>query len=74
MNATIKRLAADQEGLADEVHRLRICVSMLREACSLALSWVENMRIIPGGERDKLRQALRLALGSTDPEKTEVQP
>ena len=54
-----------------ELERLRIQVSMLRTACELALRWVKNMRIVPGGERDKLRQALELALGSSEPSDTE---
>lgn len=39
----------------------------LAEACEAALAWVENMRIVPGGERDRLRRQLRAALGKPPP-------
>lgn len=41
--------------------------AVLRAACATALAWVENMKIVPGGERDRLRVQLRLALGK-DPQ------
>lgn len=53
----------------NEVQRLTVGVAMLRTACGLALAWLENMRIVPGGERARLRDALRMALDATDPEK-----
>ena len=34
----------------------------LRKAAAAALAWVENMRIVEGGERARLRDALRAAL------------
>jgi hypothetical protein len=38
-------------------------IELLRDACSTALKWVENMRIVEGGERARLRDKLRHALG-----------
>lgn len=38
-------------------------IDLLRDACSAALKWVENMRIVEGGERARLRDKLRHALG-----------
>ena len=35
----------------------------LRSAAVLALAWLEGMRIVPGGERERLQNALRGALG-----------
>ena len=43
--------------------------AVLRAACRAALAWVENMKIVPGGERDRLRIRLCLALGK-DPKET----
>jgi len=42
--------------------------AVLRTACRAALAWVRNMRVVPGGERDRLRIQLCRALGE-DPEK-----
>lgn len=38
-------------------------IELLREAASAALKWVENMRIVEGGDRARLRDKLRNALG-----------
>lgn len=37
-------------------------IEALTNACSAALKWVENMRIVPGGDRARLRDQLRSAL------------
>lgn len=39
----------------------------LGAACHAALTFVENMRIVPGGVRDRLRRQLRRALGKELP-------
>lgn len=56
---------AKQELGADQavVSHLVTETAVLRTACRAALSWVRNMRVVPGGERDKLRIQLCLALG-----------
>lgn len=44
-------------------------IELLRDACETAVKWVENMRIVAGGERERLRDKLRNALGPRkDPE------
>lgn len=51
-------------GLEDgDAVRLAHEVVVLRAACEAALAWVDNMRIVPGGERHRLQTRLRLALG-----------
>lgn len=52
---------------AAELEMLRVQVSMLREACTLALAWVEQMKLIRGGVRVRVRDALRMALDNTEP-------
>jgi len=48
---------------ANSVPALLDEIELLRHACSAALQWVENMRIVEGGERARLRDKLQHALG-----------
>jgi len=50
-------------GAVNSVPALLDEIELLRDACSTALKWVENMRIVAGGERERLRDKLRHALG-----------
>jgi hypothetical protein len=50
-------------GAVNSVPALLDEIELLREACQSALRWVENMRIVEGGERARLRDVLRNALG-----------
>ena len=45
------------------VRDLVLEIEALRWACKSALAWVQNMKIVPGGERDRLRIQLCRALG-----------
>lgn len=52
---------------ANNLPRILDEIELLRAACTMALKWVENMRIVPGGERARLRDALLRALyGNTE--------
>jgi hypothetical protein len=44
---------------------LRIQVRGLREACQLALDWLNGMRITEGSKRHRLRDYLQLALDNS---------
>lgn len=55
--------AAAAAALSDALNEAQRRNQALIEACEAALGWVENMRIVPGGERDRLRKQLRRALG-----------
>jgi len=42
-------------------------IQSLRAACQSALAWVSNMKIVPGGERERLRDKLKRALDDSNP-------
>lgn len=50
----------------EEIRQLRNRAAKLTSACEQALAWVQNTRIVPDGERDRLRQALKDALGGAE--------
>lgn len=45
-----------------ELQMLRLQVGSLREACELALDWLNGMRIVEGSKRHSLRDHLQLAI------------
>jgi len=57
----------DPEKTAKLLYDSGVKIQELSTACEAALKWVENMRIVPGGDRDKLRRQLRAALGKPIP-------
>jgi len=48
-----------------EFQMLRIQIRGLREACQLALDWLNGMRINEGSKRHRLRDYLQLALDNS---------
>jgi len=54
--------------MADEMNeKTARAIRDLFSAASMAHRWVSNMKIVPGGERERLRDTLNHALAEADP-------
>lgn len=59
------RARSDHAATLERLEHARAQISELRIACTEAAMYIESMRVVPGGVRDKLIKRLRGALAST---------